>query len=736
MRKRFLNVVLALGLVAGLIAGTMGSASADVILGTGTELVALPWVPNGETMSNTGPWYGSVTVQNIEAFRIWITFNQTAGGVINNLLTTTLEPFASKTFSAAQLGIPANSYAGVVVRSSWFFDANGDLIGPGDQLDPVCTGIETQTIQVTRGNTANGQDPLASADIIQVIRVYESIDPPGTQDPNVTNLYTQPDDFIYMPSTRVIDWSPAGNEPQAGRTYYVDVIKAGFCRAPQIGAVEKHITTGAADTGPMSTFAARTAPPIVTVDGYTGIPASDIPWGPASTFCALNEQITISGCNGLGAYLLGVPIPGTFDGHGYLPIVQSNNGWNTVIHVTNVDASSPNFASVTITLYAAGGQGAAGPSVGQFTTLLGPGQSTRWDISDLVSPGFIGSAWITSDYGMVGVANRLKPSTNMALTNQTAPSLLATTSPSSGTGTPSITADLYRMVAPLVFQNFNGWNTGVNIANIAEFANTVTVAWYNATGNVVGQEQVTIPAKGMEFVYQPYRQDYDLNPGFVGSAVLTSLLPFHAAIDEVKYLNSSTAGTSDIGAGMGQAMSYIATAAGASAGQAPDAHNETSPAGGFAHLSLPLVQKGNPATGMGDASGINLFNLAYTGAGEGPGTSTIWVWFFQPSGALAAPTLGQPMVLSLPAYSNATIYTMSPTNNLTEMSTGFQGSAIVTPTAGSGSIFGVSNNVNYAIAGDGSAVFNLINQFGQFRMFCSQNGDGTPLSGLVGCIYQ
>jgi hypothetical protein len=296
------------------------------------------------------------------------------------------------------------------------------------------------------------------------------------------------------------------------------------------------------------------------------------------------------------------------------------------------------------------------------------------------------------------------------------------------------------MAAPLVFQNYNGWNTGINVANISELTNTVTVTWVGPTGNVVGSDELTIPAKAMEYIYRPTTQDLGLSSGFVGAAVLTSLLPFHAAIDEVKY--------SGTGQDVGQAMSYIATDAGAST---PFEFNieqcaiqdsiscfenlkyGIAPSSSWPSLNVPLIQKGNPLTGLGDTSGINLFNSSASDP------STDWVWFNQPSGALAAPTLNSPYEITLGPLNTATIYTM----DFSEMSAGFQGSASIYPVAGAGTIFGVSNNVNYAVQGDGSAVYNAVNAWGQFRYFCSQEGinnttgeeqSGTE-PGLFACIY-
>ncbi|HVX31161.1 MAG TPA: DUF4815 domain-containing protein, partial [Nitrolancea sp.] len=490
MGKRFLNVTFALGLVIGLMAGVVGSAAADTSpAGTESQWIFFPYVPNGEMLDGTGPWYGTVTIQNTENFRVIISFGQTASG-IDNSMSTTLEPHASKTFSADQLGI-ASPGAGVVVQSAW---------DPADNLPPfVCQETFTSE-QLVRGGTANTADQMAgSTDDDSSVTVTQTIN-------GSTTSFDNGNDFV-VKNHNSIDWSPAGNEPVAGTTYTVRYSTGeGDCRAPIITGVEKHVMATPSAAG--KTSSAQTS-----VDGYTAIPMQDVPWGPASAVC--HDIYGGDDCFNAGDYIVGIPDFGAFDGHSYLPIVQTNSGWNSVIHITNIDPSSPDFSSVTITLYTAAGQGAFGPSVGSFTALLNQGQTATIDLkTDMGIPdGWVGSAWITSDYGVVANVNRQKPATNMALTNTAAPSLFATTSGNEGGGfTPRVGGNglasvqaspsgLFTMVAPLILKAYNGWNSGINIANISELTNTVTVTWVGPTGNVVGSDSVTIPAKAMEYIY-------------------------------------------------------------------------------------------------------------------------------------------------------------------------------------------------------------------------------------------
>ena len=707
-----------MGLIIGLMVGVAGSAAADTSPGgSESQWIFFPYVPNGETLDGAGPWYGTITVQNTENFRVVISVGQTASMTDTSQNLAALEPHASQTFTADELGILSPG-AGVTVMSAW--DVSTSKLAANLEDANICDFAST-TEQLVRGGTANTADRMVGTtnDFSSVV-VTQTVN-------GALTTYFQGTSYL-VKNNNSIDWSPGGPEPVSGSTYTVSyTTSATNCRAPVITGVEKHVMA----TPIMN---AETTAATIAVDGYTAIPEQDVPWGPASAVC---HEITQEDCYDAGDYVVGLPIFGEFDGHSYLPIVQTNSGWDSIIHISNIDPSSPKYAAVTITLYTAAGQGAFGPSVGEFTTSLGQGKTATIDLAaDMGIPdGWVGSAWITSNFGVVANVNRQKPEANMALTNTAAPSLFANTSLSSGGASPlganvqNSGSGLFSMVAPLILKNYNGWNSGVNIANISELTNTVTVTWVGPTGNVVGSDSVTIPAKAMEYIYTPNTQDLGLNSGFVGAAVLTSLLPFHAAIDEVKYAG--------VGQDVGQAMSYIATDAGASAAwcTADSTHQRDcdwnkyrvlKPYGSYPQLNIPLIQKGNPLTGLGDTSGINLFNAS------SEASTTDWVSFYQPSGALAAPTLNAPYEITLGALNTATIYTM----DFSEMSAGFQGSAQVVPVAGAGVVFGVSNNVNYDVQGDGSAVYNAVNAWGQFRLYCSQEGTGSWADpGFGSCIY-
>ncbi|HET7035740.1 MAG TPA: Ig-like domain-containing protein [Thermomicrobiaceae bacterium] len=667
MRSRFLNLSATMGLVVSLFVALLGTPA--VASAATAELpssnVYFPFVPNGYSMNGLGPFTGSVTIQNLENARVTVTLTNNKAG--KGVQTFDLNPHASATFGAGELSIDDGTVAGIV--ASAVFSAGTAAAG--------CVNPITRVVNVAHSGI-NNPDRI-STDVgftpISVTRVYSP--------PNAPSELPAPGGTIYLSGTDytssltgassdtasgsiLIDWSSTtGAEPPVSvpadlATYtvvYQECALSDLATAPtpHIAGVEKHAAGGTAGTAGL---AAVTSADNTVVDGYTGLSGNDL----------------FSSTTALSSYVV--------------PIVQNGwNGWDSTVFITNL--SGKDNALATITFYTGGGQGAAGTSVGTFTKHLAKGETWAIDTSAMSSipTGWVGSAWVSVDYPQVVVAvARNKAETSMSLTNTG-----EAATPSLSTGCAFNPATQLCRYAPLVFKNYNGWNTGINVANLGTQPVTVSVTYYNQQGDNIAQDQRTIPARAMEYIYRPSQtpqdiaagtnQDNNLNAASaISGATITSTGPVHAAVDEVKYLG---------GPGMGQAMSYLAPSYGAAPGQS---------------LALPLFQRGDATTGLGDTSGINMFNFG--------GPSAANVWFFDQSGALVAPTLNTPVNIILSPFANATVYGL----NFDEMPVGFQGSAVVenvTPggpeAAGGpfGQIAAVSNNVNYAVPFDGSAVYNL-----------------------------
>ncbi|TVR75974.1 MAG: hypothetical protein EA415_02040, partial [Sphaerobacteraceae bacterium] len=387
---------------------------------------------------------------------------------------------------------------------------------------------------------------------------------------------------------------------------------------------------------------------------------ADFPANSAQTQAA---HETVDGYTGMNRFQVEPPLTD----HHVLPIVQTNSGWRTELRLASfADEKDPNPGTAyTVTLYAAGGQGAAGTSSGEFTGVIRGGEVVHIDIMD--APGideeWVGNAFITSNAPIGVVANRYKTETNMLLNNVSRP-----VEQVNEVSLELTAADNHKAIAPLIFQNYNYWNTGISIANTSNSPNTVTVSFFTPGGSQVGSEQLTIPPRGMEYIYTPGTQDLGLNSGFVGAATITGTQSLHAAVDQVKYFG----GDPDVG----DAMSYVTEPPMPTIGDLSwigqqilfnDIDELLNELGGSADwdsldlgmMGVPLVQKGNPNTGTGDTSGIQLFNSL-------PATTTLAeVWFMDPTGNLVAPTLNVPISISLSGHQGYTLYT----HNYSEMPT-------------------------------------------------------------------
>src|SRR5699024_1833821 len=135
-----------------------------------------------------------------------------------------------------------------------------------------------------------------------------------------------------------------------------------------------------------------------TVDGYPAIPLTDVAWGSQRDFCYDDYDKGQNLCDGSGFFAAGAG----FDGHSYLPIVQTNSDWNTELYLSTVDLTGVTAAQVNVTLIATDQQGYAASAEHKLTEALTimPGHTVRMNIEDWVGPDWVGSAHITSTVGI------------------------------------------------------------------------------------------------------------------------------------------------------------------------------------------------------------------------------------------------------------------------------------------------------------------------------------------------
>lgn len=364
-----------------------------------------------------------------------------------------------------------------------------------------------------------------------------------------------------------------------------------------------------------------------------------------------------------------------------LPIAQTNNGWRTILRVASFGAMTDSIDGATdvkLTFHGSSEQGFAGESW-RLSKRIDAGEVATVDLSDYVPDDFVGSVFIESSAAIGAVAERMKSGDRMLLTNVSRPK--------------SIDGNL--QYAPLIFRDYNQWNTGISVANTdPDNWNVVTVTYYNPSRSRVGQDTLTIPPQGMEFIYSPGSEDDErIAQGFVGSARITGTAPFHAAVDQVKYIGNNSS--------VGQGMSYVLEHDIAHYRQSEFADVAQEGFGFGDILALPLLQKGD-SSGSGDTSGVQLFNTSLTNDVK------LEVMLYTGDGDPSAPTVNEvdpnPILITLGPSQSFTLYT----HGLTDMPDGFQGSASFEVVSGGGGVVGISNNVNYDVVGDGSASYNMV----------------------------
>jgi hypothetical protein len=364
-----------------------------------------------------------------------------------------------------------------------------------------------------------------------------------------------------------------------------------------------------------------------------------------------------------------------------LPVVQRNNGWETILRLSAfgaVEDGTRSSSDVVLTFRGSGSDGFANDRW-EHTLELAPGETESLEISEIVPDGFVGSVSIEYD-GLIGaIAERYKTEDHMLLTNVSRP----------------LAHDQTLQYAPLIFRQYHDWNTGISVANTDdENWNTVTISYYAPGRSRVGEERLTIPPGGMDYIYTPGGDWMALDGQFVGSARISGTTGYHAAIDQVKYRSTEQ--------DRGQAMSYVLE------DRIGHFHRRVpSPAlSGEINqgdvLALPLIQKGDSDTGYGDSTGIQLFNTSLTNA------VNLSVMFYDEHGQPAVPSMyggsASPMLVTLAPSQSNTIYTF----DLAGIPDGFRGSVALEVISGSGGVVGISNSVNYEVDGDGSAAFSAV----------------------------
>lgn len=345
------------------------------------------------------------------------------------------------------------------------------------------------------------------------------------------------------------------------------------------------------------------------------------------------------------------------EGHSawFLPIVQTNTGWNSHIRIANLLTSGA--VTATVRLFSDDNPLGSDGALVEIERRITVGSTALIDVLDeLQIQEWVGYAEIEAD-GAIGVfTTRTKPSTDMALTN------VASAAGSFGDGAQFVVG------APLLFTAYNGWNTGINLANISNQTANVRIRYFETAGSMIREEQIELRPHSMDYIYTP--NDVE-QVEFVGGASIESNVPLVAAIDEVKYET-------------GEGLSYV----GSMIGQQ--------------RAAIPLTFREDPEDGRNDNSGINIQSLN-PDAGQ-----TVLVDLVNNSGTSI---LESPISVNLPAGGNNFVYLP----DLDGVEPGTVATAVLSTDDPAGFV-ALSNNVNYTVPGDGAVTFSAAGESGYYRI--------------------
>ncbi len=608
---------------------------------SGNNAIYFPWIANGDDFG-LGPAESSISVQNLEDRdgQIWV-YRGNGDGTWTQVLTAGLSAYASKTFTASMLGF-GDGEGGPVAVLGWNITET-----------PATTSLVETPVWLSKPELVGG----GNAQVLVCVVNEHVEDGYGAPAPFMSTWeFEYPINTFYGHG----DWVPW--ETQEDLQNILDFVNR-FNPEHMINPFG-----GLNRDGDCNDRISGQAPGLfydsIALGGVAkaAVNGSQLPY-------TNTEDRAVSGYNSINGAEVG-----RFS-EWYLPIVQTNCGpggcWDSMLRVSNL---SDQNSSVEVRFFAADvGQGSLQTGF-QVSKLLSGGETWHILLSDLVPDGWVGSAHIYSDGYVFPMVDRFKVGYSMWLTNTGSAANFENQAQVTGVDRQ------YTLFAPHVLMGYFGWNTGINVANLADLDNDISVQYFNMLGNATQMHERRLAPHGMTYFYDPAHDTPntgDPNRGVVGSAIIWSQHPVAATVDATKYPETNPGG----GADLFQATSYNAT------------QNI------YTFQAVPLVQKGNPADGKGASSGINILN-------PHPEVVTANVYWVNQDGFNAS-NFGVSSV-TIPGFANGFVYSLWQHN----LPNGFYGAAQVIASAPVGA---VSANVDYQVDGDGSVIYNAFNPCGYYR---------------------
>lgn len=214
--------------------------------------------------------------------------------------------------------------------------------------------------------------------------------------------------------------------------------------------------------------------------------------------------------NGLSMSYTGIGKPGAAV---FAPLlVKNSHGWNSGLQIQNAGAR-PLVVQATFSR----SNGTDGPWL-EFLPAQPGGSATFYQPASRQLPDeFVGAAAVSSQDGgaIGGIVNQVRYSSGMAM---------AYDAPDRGASS---------VFVPLVYRDFAGWNSGVQVQNLGSSATSASITFYAQNGLVAATVQSALEPGRSETHYLP--SITALRSSFVGSAVVTSSSePIAAVVNHVK----------------------------------------------------------------------------------------------------------------------------------------------------------------------------------------------------------
>ncbi len=203
----------------------------------------------------------------------------------------------------------------------------------------------------------------------------------------------------------------------------------------------------------------------------------------------------------------------------YAPLIWATFGpeprdWSSVLHIQN----SGNICTSVEVWYQA--QGDCARAVIDDILSLAGGESAEMDPNRVVGPGFQGSAWIRSSQPLGVIVDHI--GMDMFMSYRAFPANVSSVD-AVPPGGDLFTAGSLVNYAPLIYREFNGWDTGIQVQNLSSIHNAkVRVQFLDVDGGVVNTLTDWVCPRGAQTFFLPAIAWPNFAFEYVGSARIDS----------------------------------------------------------------------------------------------------------------------------------------------------------------------------------------------------------------------